>query len=93
MQKLHSDYGNKIKEDYARVMELVEDWGNKAVQAMAGEAADIPYPSDLQLKQQRIRALCDAAQMLDFSCSLQDITAGTDRLKDLQKELLDCRTL
>ena len=73
-------------------MKVVEDWGNKAVQAMAREAADIPYPSYLQLKQQRIRALCDAAQMLDFPCSLEDITAGTDRLKDLQKELQDCRT-
>ena len=72
-------------------MKVVENWGNKAVQAMAREAADTPYPSDLQLKQQRIRALCDAAQVLDFPCSLEDITASTERLKDLQKDLLDCR--
>ena len=90
LQKLHSDYGNKIKENYERVMKVVENWGNKAVQAMAREAADTRYPSDLQLKQQRIRALCDAAQMLDFPCSLEDITASTKRLEDLQKELLDC---
>ncbi|KAK2172937.1 hypothetical protein NP493_919g01065 [Ridgeia piscesae] len=40
LQKLHSAYGSKIKEN------------NKAVQAMARQIADIPYPPDLQMKHQ-----------------------------------------
>ncbi|KAI0222327.1 hypothetical protein LSAT2_026428 [Lamellibrachia satsuma] len=92
VEVLNTDYGNKIKMDYERVLKVLEEWGNKAVQTISREATNMPYPQELYQQQQKIRKLCDAAQSLDFPSKLREMETGKEKLEELQQRLCGYKT-
>ena len=92
LQVLNTDYGNKIKMDYERVLKVLEEWGNKAVQTISREATNVPYPQELHQQQQKIRKLCDSAQLLDFPSKLREMETGKEKLEELEQRLCGYKT-